>query len=330
MAWLIIVPSLFGQEAMISHISSQPIALPPSTGQSVARIRELPSAEIATGYQGHYACRFFSGIDRRLAIAVSDTKPKTVTALIQAGGNINARSSGFKNRRRTMLQMAVCYDWGLESVQLLLRSDADTSARDEYDDTALSLACQNDLRAQLPIIASLIHAGADVNVHGAKGMTPLMHAALHGNTAMAVKVLLAASADVSARDNMDWTALMHATRRRRERIDVIRMLSEAGSDINARHRYGGTALLNAAYNGQTQTVRFLLHAGADVNASDEAKWTPLIGAAMNGHFQVARLLIQSGARGNMIDKLGRTALTLARANGHESIEKLLIQTGAGE
>ncbi len=286
------------------------------------------SSGITTGYDGHYACRSFSGIDRKLAIAVSDQEPMVVAELLRAGADINARSNGSPTRGMTLLHTAVWHPWGIESIQLMIESGAETEARDANGNTSLILACQSAPLSNLPVVATLVRAGADVNARGAKGMTPLMHAAIQAETTQVLRLLLDASADVTARDDQGWTALMHATGRRREHIATVHMLAAAGSEVAAAHKYGGTSLSNAAYNGHLQTVRFLIKAGANVNTSDAAKWTPLICSAINGHYDIAKLLLQSGANVNAIDRLGRAPLTVARLNGHRSVEQLLLEAGA--
>ncbi len=322
-----LAPRLIAQETVAQAALAELRSDYSNTESSTAATSGSPSAEFVTGYHGHFACLMFRGISRKLAIAVSDLEFAKATDLLQSGANINARTSDSRAFGRTLLQMAVWHEWGMESDRFLIAAGADIEARDRHGDTALTLACQSDLGSHQPVVSLLLRAGANVNARGAKGMTPLMCAALHDESGQVVKTLLAASADVAARDRLGWTALMHATRKRRENIQVVRMLLAARANVRAKHEYGGTALANAALNGQTQTVRLLLSAGADVNSCDAAGWTPLICAAMNGHAQTVKLLIQAGANRNATDRLGRTALNLARFNRHPSVSELLTRNG---
>lgn len=283
---------------------------------------------IATGFRGHFSCQTFSGANRELAIAVSDLQVARVSELMAAGADINAHAEASHTRGMTILETAVWHRWGDDCILLLIAAGADLEARDQGGNTALIYACQGGIDPQLDVLASLMKNGAQVNVRGARGMTPLMHAAMQDRAMPVVEVLLNASADVHAQDDNGWTALMHCTRNRGDRAQVAQRLIAAGADVNVRHRHGGTALLNAAYHGRARVVDVLLAAGASVNIADEAGWTPLIGASMNGHTEVVRALLQAGADPAARDRLGRNALDLAQANQHAAIVSLL--TAANE
>lgn len=317
---------LGGQEVLPGGGNSSGVR---AVGSNAARRESGPEAgEIATGYQGHFACRHFSGVARQLAIAVSDGETETVSRLLRSGADINARASAPQAHGMTLLQTGVLHCWGSEAIRLMIDSGADVNARDRRGDTALTIACRSRMGTDSEAIAQLIKAGAAIDGPGAGGMTPLMFAALCDDSGRVVETLLAASANVKARDARGWTALMHATRRRRENLPVLRALVAAGSPVNARHKSGGTALANAAYNGHTESVALLIRAGADVNSRDSANWSPLFGAAMNGHVAVVQLLLEKGADVGVADSMGRTALQVAQTNKRRVVVDLLKQAGA--
>ena len=278
---------------------------------------------IATGFRGHFSCQTFSGRNRELAIAVSDLQVARVAELLAAGADINAHAEASHTRGMTILETAVWHRWGDDCVLLLIAAGADLETRDHVGNTVLVYACQGGLDPQMDVLASLLKHGAQVNVRGAKGMTPLMHAAMQDRAMPVVETLLNASADIHCQDDNGWTALMHCTRNRGDRVKVAQALIAAGADVNVRHRHGGTALLNAAYHGRARVVDALLAAGANANIADEAGWTPLISAAMNGHTEVVRSLLSAGAQTAPRDRLGRSALDLAKANQHAAISELL-------
>jgi ankyrin repeat protein len=72
-----------------------------------------------------------------------------------------------------------------------------------------------------------------------------------------------------------------------------------------------TPLLYAARDGRMDIVRMLLEAGADINQRDANEITPLIIAITNNHPDVARDLIDRGADIKAVDWYGRTALWAA-------------------
>jgi len=59
------------------------------------------------------------------------------------------------------------------------------------------------------------------------------------------------------------------------KVDIIRHLLNSGVDIEAKDKFGGTALARAAQMNQIETVRMLLEAGADTDAQDDQGNTPI-------------------------------------------------------
>ena len=78
---------------------------------------------------------------------------------------------------------------------------------------------------------------------------------------------------------------------------VLRVLQEAGVDINATSGNGLTLLHISCAYAHEQIVRLLLEAGANMEAWDCGRiMTPLLGAALFGHLECARLLVATACR----------------------------------
>jgi hypothetical protein len=82
-------------------------------------------------------------------------------------------------------------------------------------------------------------------------------------------------------------------------------------------------LLQAVIVGKIKNVRILLDAGADVNAKSGDGWTALIQASMRGHTEIVAMLLKKGADVNAKNIHGNTALQLASNKGHTDIVELL-------
>jgi ankyrin repeat protein len=77
---------------------------------------------------------------------------------------------------------------------------------------------------------------------------------------------------------------------------------------------GLTALVYAARQGDLETVKVLLEAGADVNQATRYGWTPLLTATQNRNYKVGRYLLEHGANPNVANHGGWTPLYLATDN----------------
>jgi len=106
-----------------------------------------------------------------------------------------------------------------------------------------------------------LDSGADPNGADKGGLTPLMEAALTGQTAMAT-VLLDRGADVNARDRGDWTALHYAAQD--SQLEIARLLVSRGAQIDARDSDGNTPLWRAVFSSKGEDmVQLLVRSGAD-------------------------------------------------------------------
>ena len=65
------------------------------------------------------------------------------------------------------------------------------------------------------------------------------------------------------------TALMLACDRREIDLDIVTALLDAGADVNAKDKFGCTALTYAVKGGHIQVVEALLKAGVDINIKNE-------------------------------------------------------------
>lgn len=159
------------------------------------------------------------------------------------------------------------------------------------------------------------------------GKTLLMHAARGGYTGIATLLMENTSSDWNLcheRDNQCRTALMEASRE--GNTDMVRLLIQKGSDVNARTDSGKTALMEAVlFHGDESTVRLLLDEKAAIDATNNQGWTALMYAAFHGRESIARLLVDQKAAINIKDGLGWTALMYAAVSGREAIARLLIE-----
>jgi ankyrin repeat protein len=123
------------------------------------------------------------------------------------------------------------------------------------------------------------------------------------------------------------TALMIAARE--GQMEIARLLLQRGAAVDMPDALGLTALHVAAINGQDEIVSLLLEAGAEPRAQVEDGRTPLMMAAGRGHLGVVRVLLEHAhTHINQRDSLGGTALWWACECGEAEVAKALFSAGA--
>ena len=244
--------------------------------------------------------------DAELVSAARSKDFVAVKALVEAGGEVNARSSD----GATALHWAAHWD-DLETAGALIEAGAAADAANRYQVTPLMLAASNGSE---PMIALLIESGANPHAALPAGETPLMRAARTGRPE-AVRTLIRHGAEVNAKES--WrgqTALMWAAGE--GHLAAVKELIRAGAEIGAKSHGGFSALLFAVRQGNRAVLRALLDAGADANdalprqrrrgwaagseraAEGEVGASALEVAVSNAHFEVAALLLERGADPN--------------------------------
>jgi ankyrin repeat protein len=153
------------------------------------------------------------------AVKTGDTA--AVQRLLAAGADIDSRDG----EGATLLMLAA-HAGDLPMVRLLLQAGANVNASDVRGWAPLSKSVYNNelKRGFADVAQALIEAGANIEAVIGYGVRPLMLAAGYGETAV-VEALLNAGADVLARNEGGYTALMMV--KQKHYVDVINLLHEA-------------------------------------------------------------------------------------------------------
>jgi len=175
---------------------------------------------------------------------------------------------------------------------------------------------------QTDLVEKLIAADADLEARDASGRTPLLVAAFASEDAV-VKILAEAGADMNALEKRAYDIVtIAAVANDLELLDLALDLGASAGNVTS--PYDGTALIAAAHLGHHQVVRRLIESDAPLDHINNLHWTALIEAVVLGnggadHIATARLLIDAGADQSIGDSDGVTAKEHAGLRGYKEM-----------
>ncbi|MCY3897528.1 MAG: ankyrin repeat domain-containing protein [Caldilineaceae bacterium] len=223
-------------------------------------------------------------------------------------------------------------------VRLMVEAGADVNAAEGFGgNTPLHEAVEN---GNAEIVQILVDAGADIEAEGFMGRTPLGLAAEEGATEI-MQILLGQGADNGTPEGEDKQspaigseALFTAIKK--GDVETVRLLVEAGADVNAAEGFGGnTPLHEAVEEGNAEIVQILVDAGADIEAEGFMGQTPLGLAAEEGASEIMQILLGQGADSGTPEgedkqspTIGSEALFTAIEKGDVETVRLLVEAGA--
>ncbi len=118
---------------------------------------------------------------------------------------------------------------------------------------------------------------------------------------------------------------------KRKKSGIEQLLINNGAVENVPYDFADYKLLDAASNGDLETVKNLIRGGANVNKEltfIRKFETPLLNAVLGGNLEIVKELIFAGANVNIRYFQELTALTMAAIDGHLEMVKELISAGA--
>ncbi|XP_076152888.1 protein phosphatase 1 regulatory subunit 12A isoform X1 [Alosa pseudoharengus] len=236
--------------------------------------------------------KFDDGAVFLAACSAGDTEE--VLRMLDRGADINyANVDGL-----TALHQA-CIDDNVDMVTFLVEHGAGINQPDNEGWIPLHAAASC---GYVDIAEYLISKGASVGVVNSEGETPLDIAEEE-----AMEELLQNEIN---RQGVD----IEAARKEEERIMLrdARQWLNSGQINDVRHaKSGGTAMHVAAAKGYTEVLKLLIQAGYDVNIKDYDGWSPLHAAAHWGKEEACRILVEQLCDMEVINKVGQTAFDVA-------------------
>jgi ankyrin repeat protein len=256
--------------------------------------------------------------DQRSVLVLAAELPDTqlLRALIAKGADVNRAHAGLTPLLATT---RACHEGRPETVTSLIANGADPARADADGNTPLHHAA---LCAEPAIAAILIDAQAPLEARNREQATPLAVAAAAANWPV-LRFLAEHGAHIDA-------AIPAAAGIADDDPEGVRILLKHKGHVNAVDTLGRSALLHAARESNVEITRTLLDANADVALADRYGTTALMEAARAGAADIVSLLAEKNPDVNACDQHGRTALMLAcqspRANA--ACVRALLELGA--
>ena len=108
-------------------------------------------------------------------------------------------------------------------------------------------------------------------------------------------------------------------------VATVTSLLDQGADVNAKFRYGATALFKAAERGHVAVVKLLLARGADATVQDTFyKATAMTWALQNSHYEVVRAILEKDTSGV------NSVLTTGAREGKTELVEIALARGAAD
>jgi ankyrin repeat protein len=260
-----------------------------------------------------------SGGDPILVESASQGNLEVVTLLVENNAVVDAVTSD----DWTALHKA-CFNGHTAVVAYLLDHGADIHHTNNMGQTSILLAAR---RGFAELVQFLIDKGADLHRPSTNNWTPLH---LSYDFAEVTRVLMENGADAN-RVMRHYTPLYLAANE--NYVETVKVLLSFNPDLEIEYdgeddQMGYTALTIATVNDHTDVIRLLLEAGANVNHRSKRKYFPLEWAVSGNKEDIVRILMEYNTELNLVDDDGDAALNCIRSSTSVAIAKLLINRGA--
>ena len=244
-----------------------------------------------------------------------------IQALVAAGANLEAADG----QNRTPL-LTAAFNNNKHACRKLLELGADVNAKSVNGNTALHLAA---MHGHCETVVELLTHGANVEAKNL-GHNTALHLAVKSGRRQCVTAVVSTAANIVPCNDNGYTALPPglAQEGTQMQVQMVRVLIEAGAEVQVENKHGRTPLIYAARCNNPELIEELLKAGANPSACDKYGLTALLEACKYGCIGTARALVASRTGIEARDRDGNTPLLLALRNGYTQLAIELIDAGA--
>ena len=198
-------------------------------------------------------------------------------------------------------------------VEEALRKGAGIADLDRHGKSALQYACENKNKDMIRYLVDKIKLEmlekGGVSSQGS-GLMPALLRACKDSEVEIAEMLITTIGEIRENINAPFVVNEHGTFMKplveaahSECIKIVKLLLDAGANINDSGKEGYTALHASVRNKSTEIASLLINRGADLEPGRSNGNTPLGDAAMNGNIDSVNLLVRSGANVNRGSKV---------------------------
>lgn len=231
---------------------------------------------------------------------------------LKHNANEMVRSGGGQTVLHVLARDAGDSDWArkryLSTLKLMSLTTTTVNAKDDWGRTPLHNAVRVSPGGE-EIMELLLRHGAETEVKGQTGYTPLADAVAQGSRTK-VELLLKFGADINGHEGEPLFAAMV-----KRDITMMKFLLEKGADLNSRSKTGRPPLIWAAsapHYIDTQPSE-------EKRAKDDEDYLPVV-----------EFLLKNGANKSVKDQYGHSALRLAESVRHSKVAGVLRRYGVTE
>eukprot|EP00736_Rhodelphis_marinus_P006282 Rmarinus@m.16242 len=213
-----------------------------------------------------------------------------------------------------------CHQSKHNFVKALLQSGANVNQT--HDNTLLCIAAN---KADMALLELLLGAGAQVDLPGHDGKTPLAIAVLSQKDMSFVECLLKHKASPNAIDEDGMTPFLYAVMQGSRARSVVEHLLPT-ADVNLASKEGITPLMYCAKDEDDDLIDImetLVSRKALLDTQSKDGNTALHFACMVGGFECVKFLVEKQAKTDIKNEEGKTPKDIARENDHMRILAVL-------
>lgn len=188
---------------------------------------------------------------------------------------------------------AIDYADSVDVIELLIKNGAIVNPETPTVFTPVfSMACAN---GEIDIIDCLLSHDIDVNFDGDlchDKTTPLMYACKYEQVDAVDRLLNHKDIKIHMKDNLGWTAFMHAVQT--GNLSIIDRLIIYGANINDYDEKGNTPLMIAVKENKYHVIERLLSLNCDINIKNNSGETALTFACKTGDIKTINIILSNG------------------------------------